>query len=71
MDHLKECLIQVKNDPQKHTKTVNRIQSQSFIFRTINNGFFIADSKEVLFYPFPSEKELNSNYYQWWKTATE
>ncbi|MBN1698154.1 MAG: hypothetical protein JW881_11620 [Spirochaetales bacterium] len=71
IDHLRECLMQVKRESQKHTKTVNRIQSQSFIYRTINNGFFLADNRETLFYPFPSEKELNTIHYQWWRTATE
>ncbi|MBN1411496.1 MAG: hypothetical protein JW969_11680 [Spirochaetales bacterium] len=70
IDYLKECLKQVKNNEEKHTKTVNRIQSGKFIYRVINNGFYVAEGSKLLFIKFPSEKELNSTYYHWWKSAT-
>lgn len=71
IEYLRECLIQVKNNPKKHTKTVNRIQSQSFLYRTINYGFFVGSNDEILYYPFPSEKELERDYFSWWHSATE
>jgi len=70
IDYLKECIKQVKDNPNKHTKTVNRIQNQTFLYRIINHGFFIGSGTDVLYYPFPSEKELNNEYFDWWKSAT-
>jgi hypothetical protein len=68
--HLRDCLIQLKTSPGKQTKTVDRVHPQSFPFRTILNGIFVGGGKELLFYPFPSKKELNSTYYEWWRSAS-
>jgi hypothetical protein len=71
IDNLKDCLSQVKNDPQKQIKTVNRTQQQHLIYRTIDKGFFIGEGDNILFFPFPSEKELNTRYYDWWRSAMD
>jgi hypothetical protein len=70
IEHLRDCLIQLKENPGKHTKTVDRIHPQSFPFRTILNGLFVGGGEEMLYYPFPSEKELESRYYEWWRSAS-
>jgi hypothetical protein len=70
IEHLRDCLIQLQTNPGKHTKTVDRVHPQSFPFRTILNGVFVGGREELLYYPFPSRKELNSTHYEWWRSAS-
>jgi hypothetical protein len=71
LDNLRKCLQEIKNTADKHTKTVDRRHPEHFLFRTINHGFFVGSVQKLLYYPFPSEKELNSTYYEWWRSATQ
>jgi hypothetical protein len=68
--HLRDCLVQLIKNPGKHTKTVDRVHPQSFPFRTILNGVFLGGGEGLLYYPFPSEKELNSLHHEWWRSAS-
>lgn len=70
IEHLRDCLIQLKKNPEKHTKTVDRIHHQSFPYRTIMSGIFVGGREELLYYPFPSGEELQSKYYEWWRSAS-
>ncbi len=70
VEHLRDCLKQLKENPEKHTKTVNRINPQWFPYRTIETGFYIGDNNEILFYRFPEEEELQRDYFDWWRSAS-
>ncbi len=70
VEHLRDCLIQLSDGPEKHTKTVDRIHPQSFPYRTVESGIYLGSPSEVFFYPFPSEEELQSTYYEWWQSAS-
>jgi hypothetical protein len=70
IEHLRDCLLQLKANPEKHTKTVDRVHPQSFPFRTILNGIFVGGGQDLLYYAFPSKKELNSTHYEWWRSAS-
>ena len=63
-DHLRECLIKLKDTMGKETKTVLRTMQKDLSFRTIKNGFYIGDMHNIIFYPFPSIKDLESKYYR-------
>ncbi|BAX81244.1 hypothetical protein [Labilibaculum antarcticum] len=69
LDHLRDCLKILNNEPGKIQKTIRRFFSRDLLFRTIKNGFFIGDSNEMVYYPFPSEEELNDKNYVWWRSA--
>jgi hypothetical protein len=70
IEHLRDCLMQLKTNPGKHTKTVDRVHPQSFPFRTILHGVFVGGGKQLLYYPFPSKADLNSKHYEWWRSAS-
>ena len=70
MDHVRECLVEVQRDGQKHTKTVDRIHPQEFPYRCVKSGFFVGDQKQMLYYPFPSQEELESKHFSWWRYAS-
>lgn len=67
--HLRECLLELKADDSKHTKTVDRLHPQHFPFHCILHGFYVGDQKGMLYYPFPSRSELESKHYQWWRST--
>ncbi len=67
--HLRECLVKLNETSERLTKTVLRVRQSELPYRTIEDGFFIGDSSSFLFYPFPSQKELESTYFSWWRSA--
>ena len=69
LDHLRDCLIGLQEHPEKPTKTVNRCTRRDILYRTLKNGFFVGNRKELLYYPFPSVDELEANSYAWWRSA--
>ncbi len=71
LDNLRKCLIEILNLTGKKSKTVIRSPTEHFLYRVIRSGFYVGSSERVLYYPFPSEKELNSTYYEWWRSASQ
>jgi hypothetical protein len=69
IDHLRDCLISLKLEPQKLKKTVIRFFQGDLLYRTCKNGFFIGDKSNFLYYPFPVMEELQDKYYTWWRSA--
>lgn len=70
IEHLKDGLIELQQK-DKITKTIIRTVKNDIFYRTVKNGFFIGDSKEILYYPFPSKEDLEHKYYAWWRSAQE
>jgi hypothetical protein len=68
IEHLRSCIAELKNDPKKGTKTVDR-SPQEFPYRVVESGFYLGDARELLYYPMPSEKELQTSHYVWWRSA--
>ena len=69
MEHLRNCLVSLKTKSVM-TKMVDRLPSNGIPFRTVKNGFFVGNQKQLLYFPLPEEKELVEKYYQWWRSAT-
>ncbi len=67
--HLRDILISVRDDPSKDTRLVVRQVKQGVIYRTVKGGFYVGDHEEFAFYPFPSEQELETDHYSWWRSA--
>lgn len=69
IQHLRDCLVELKLSSDKPTKTVIRFMQGDLLYRTIKNGFFVGDQEHFLFYQFPSIEELENEYYTWWRSA--
>jgi hypothetical protein len=67
--HLRDCLIEVQQHPEKPTKTVIRYLQQDLLYRAIKNGFFIGDQEQFYYYPFPSFETLELQHGLWWQSA--
>jgi len=70
INHLRDCLVELRDNPGKGTKTVDRIHPQTFPFQTVASGVYLGSGKNLLFYPFPSVEKLQSTYYEWWRSAS-
>ncbi len=70
VEHLRDCIIQIEQNPDKPTKTVNRVNPQWFPYRAVATGVYIGDKKKVIYYSFPSVKELQTKHYDWWRSAS-
>lgn len=67
---LYDCLLTLKKNPDKKTKTVGLNTAFNEVsYRLIRHGFWFSCKEELLFYPMPTEKELEEEHYEWWKYA--
>lgn len=69
IEHMRGCLSALHNKAV-NTKMVDRLPSSGVPFRTIKNGFFVGNTKKILYFPLPDEKTLVQQYYRWWRSAT-
>ena len=68
ISHLRQCLVDLRTKIV-HTKMVNRVQPASFPYRTIKSGIFVGNQDQLGYFPMPSQDELRSKYYRWWRSA--
>ena len=69
MEHLRDCLFRMQENPRQPLKTVIRFMKGSLLFRTIKNGIFVGDQSDFAYYPLPSIEELATKHYAWWRSA--
>jgi len=69
LGHLRDGLSLLLNQPEKKNKMVYRRLHEDVFFRTIRNGFFVAEPGHTAYYPMPSAEALESTYHDWWKSA--
>jgi len=70
IEHLRACVTELRTAPEKGTKTVDRIPPVDFPYRMVENGFFLGNGKDLLYYPMPTERELQTTHYVWWRSAS-
>lgn len=69
LEHLRDCLRELRHTYAKPTKTVIRQMKHDVLFRTIRGGFYVGDQDSFLYFPLPSKEELETTYYSWWRSA--
>lgn len=65
--HLRDCLEILKGEYEKHMKTVQRIFYGTLLYRTIETGFYVGAKDDIVFYPYPSMKELEDINYEFFR----
>jgi hypothetical protein len=68
-ERIKECFGEL-DEAGKPTKTVDRTRQLTFRWNHVKNGYFVGDQNGLLYYPFPSQAELERNHHKWWRSAT-
>jgi hypothetical protein len=71
VDHLRGCLVELRTAPQKSTKTVSRSSVGAFPYRTVESGFYLGGDREMRHYPMPSQADLQTKHYVWWRSASQ
>jgi hypothetical protein len=66
--HLRDVLQDFAKNT-KDSKLVLKTVKQGVLYRTVRNGFFVGDHDDFAYYRFPTRKELESEYYDWWRSA--
>jgi hypothetical protein len=66
--HLRDCLIILRNEPDKTRKTVLRTFNGELLYRTCTHGFYVADKDEFICYPYPSMQKLEEDHYDFWRS---
>ena len=67
-DHLRQCLTDVKSKFAT-TKMVDRSHNPNVQYRSIKNGFYVGNKKEMCYYPMPTAEELRVLNYRWFRSA--
>jgi len=70
IEHLRECLVELRGAPEKGTKTVDRIAPVDFPYRAVESGFYLGSGTDVRFFPMPSQADLQTTHYVWWRSAS-
>ena len=70
LEHLRDCLRELRTKSDKPAKTVIRYLQQDVLFRTLHRGFYVAKrGGDFRFFPFPDRKALENEHYPWWRSA--
>lgn len=70
LEHMRDCMRELKAKPNKKMKTVVRNFHQDLLYRTLRGGFFVATTGNGFrYFPMPSREELESTFYPWWRSA--
>lgn len=63
-----ECIMELKNNPEKLTKTISLGSIlRDISYKFLRHGFWFAAGEELKFYPMPSQHDLENKYFYWWK----
>jgi len=65
--HLRDCLEILRGEYDKHMKTVQRIYSGTLLYRTIETGFYVGAKDEIVYYRYPTMKELEDINYEFFR----
>lgn len=70
LEHLRDCLRELRLKHGKPTKTVIRYLQQDVLFRTITGGLYVAAAGgEFLSFPMPAPEALETHHFPWWRSA--
>lgn len=70
LEHLRDCLRELRLKHGKPTKTVIRYLQQDVLFRTLTGGLYLAAAGgKFVGFPMPTLEQLETIYYPWWRSA--
>ena len=63
-----DYLLELKSNPQKKTKTISLSSTLlEASYTLIRHGFWFAAGSDLLFYPMPTQQELERDHYDWYR----
>ncbi|MGC9468753.1 MAG: hypothetical protein ACP5HS_09185 [Anaerolineae bacterium] len=68
IDHLRQCLVDLRTKTV-NTKMVDRVSPPTFPYRMLKTGIFVGNTEQLICFAMPSQEELRSKHYRWWRSA--
>jgi hypothetical protein len=69
IEHLRDVLVTLQERDEKRSKLVLKQATHGVFYRTVRGGFYVGDQQDFAFYRFPSQQELETDHYSWWRSA--
>lgn len=70
LEHLRDCLRELRLKHGKPTKTVIRYLQQDVLFRTLTGGLCLAAAGgQFAWFPMPAQEDLEIHHFPWWRSA--
>lgn len=69
ISHLRDCLSAVWKKGTKDVKVVSRKMVPKIPYRMIQSGLYLGNRESMICYKFPKNEELETVYYEWWRSA--
>jgi len=61
-------ITELSEKPAKLTKTISLGSLlREISYKFLRHGFWFAEGEKILFFPMPTEIELENKYFYWWK----
>ena len=68
--HIQMCFDEIRSQPGKRSKTIDRSSNIRFTYHNIGQGIFIARHKDgLVFYPMPTREEIREHHFEWGRSA--
>lgn len=69
-NRLHDYMLELKQVADKKTKTISLNSTLTAAsWQLLRHGFWFGCSAELIFFPMPSEEELERDHYGWWRAA--
>lgn len=69
LEHLKSCIEQIRENPEKGTKIVDRTYFTRFSYGLIDSGIFLSRQSNSLFWAMPDLQTIKETAYDWGRSA--
>lgn len=69
-EHMLSCFEEIKNQPGKRSKTIDRSYGARFSYQSIGHGIYVARHKDgLVWYPMPDKETIKKYHYEWGRSA--
>lgn len=69
-EHVRTCFEEIRKQPGKRSKTIDRSASNRFSYQSIGQGIYFARHKDgMVCYPMPDREEIRRHHYEWGRSA--
>ncbi len=68
--HLIDSLKELKEKPDKRTKTISlKSIFDELDYHRVERGFWLISGNDGVYFPMPTEAEIEEKHYNWWKSV--
>ena len=69
---LRDQILEIRGNPEKRVKGISLDSAFGRLpFTSLRTGFWIAEGRDVVFYPIPDTATLERDHYDWYRSLTQ